>query len=64
MSTNNIDKKRIAQNTLLLYVRMAFMLLVGFYTVRLLLNTLGVTDYGIYNVIFGELTVNRHKNAL
>ena len=57
MSTNNIDKKRIAQNTLLLYVRMAFMLLVGFYTVRLLLNTLGVTDYGIYNVIFGLVTM-------
>ena len=52
-----IDKKRIARNTLLLYVRMAFMLLVGFYTVRLLLNALGVTDYGIYNVIFGLVTM-------
>ena len=53
---NNIDKKRIAKNTLILYIRMIFMMLVGFYTVRLLLNALGVEDYGIYNVIFGLVT--------
>ena len=50
---NNIDKKRMAKNTLLLYVRMLFLLLVGFYTVRLLFTALGVEDYGLYNVIFG-----------
>ena len=53
---NNIDKKRLAKNTVLLYVRMLFLLLVGFYTVRLLLNSLGVEDYGLYNVIFGLVT--------
>ena len=53
---NNIDKKRIAKNTLILYIRMIFMMLVGFYTVRLLLNALGVEDYGLYNVIFGLVT--------
>lgn len=46
----------MAKNTLLLYVRMLFLLLVGFYTVRLLLNFLGVEDYGLYNVIFGLVT--------
>ena len=50
---NNIDNKRMAKNTVLLYIRMFFLLLVGFYTVRLLLETLGVEDYGLYNVIFG-----------
>ena len=52
----NIDKKRIAKNTLILYVRMFFLMLVGFYTVRLLLAALGVEDYGLYNVIFGLVT--------
>ena len=55
-ANNTIDKQRIAKNTLLLYVRMFFLLLVGFYTVRLLLESLGVKDYGLYNVIFGLVT--------
>lgn len=52
----NIDKKRIAKNTLILYIRMLFLMLVGFYTVRLLLASLGVEDYGLYNIIFGLVT--------
>ncbi|WP_370762302.1 lipopolysaccharide biosynthesis protein [Bacteroides clarus] len=47
------DNKRIAKNTLLLYVRMFFTMLVGFYTSRVVLNALGVVDYGIYNVVGG-----------
>ena len=46
----------MAKNTVLLYIRMFFLLLVGFYTVRLLLQMLGVEDYGLYNVIFGLVT--------
>ncbi|MBQ4314363.1 MAG: lipopolysaccharide biosynthesis protein, partial [Lentisphaeria bacterium] len=53
---SNIDKKRMAKNTVLLYIRMFCLLLVGFYTVRLLLESLGVEDYGLYNVIFGLVT--------
>lgn len=53
----NVDKSRMAKNTLLLYIRMAFMMLVGFYTVRLLLQALGVDDYGLYNVIFGMVSM-------
>lgn len=51
--SNNIDKKRMAKNTLLLYFRMAFAMLFGFYAVRLLLQYLGVDDYGLYNIICG-----------
>lgn len=47
------SNKRIAKNTLLLYVRMFFSMLVGFYTSRVVLNALGVVDYGIYNVVGG-----------
>ena len=50
-SSNN--NKRIAKNTLLLYVRMLFTMAVSLYTSRVILKTLGVVDYGIYNVIAG-----------
>lgn len=45
--------KRIARNTLMLYMRMLFSMLVSLYTSRVVLNTLGVEDYGIYNVVGG-----------
>ncbi len=51
MSQDN--NKRIAKNTLVLYVRMLFMMAVTLYTSRVILNTLGVEDYGIYNVVGG-----------
>ncbi len=47
------DTKRIAKNTLMLYGRMLFSMAVSLYTSRLVLNTLGVEDYGIYNVVGG-----------
>ena len=55
-SSNNIDKKRMTKNTVVLYIRMLFALLLGFYTVRLLIASLGIEDYGLYNVIFGLVT--------
>lgn len=51
------DNKRIAKNTLLLYVRMLFLIAVSLYTSRVVLNTLGVTDYGIYNVVGGVVAM-------
>ena len=54
---NNIDKKRIARNTIYLYIRMVIILGVNFYSVRLLLDLLGVDNYGVYNVIFGVVTM-------
>lgn len=53
MSNQSDNNKRIAKNTLLLYVRMLFMMVVSLYTSRITLNALGVVDYGIYNVIGG-----------
>lgn len=47
------SNKKIAKNTLMLYFRQILILLVSLYTVRVVLNTLGVEDYGIYNVIGG-----------
>lgn len=54
-SSNN--NKRIAKNTLLLYCRMLFMMAVSLYTSRVVLNTLGVEDYGIYNVVGGVVAM-------
>lgn len=53
MPDSTSSNKRIAKNTLILYLRMFFILCVGLYTSRIVLNTLGVEDYGIYNVVGG-----------
>lgn len=45
------NSKRIAKNTAYLYVRMIILLAVGLYTSRVVLDVLGITDYGIYNVV-------------
>ena len=50
---NSANNKRIAKNTLLLYFRMLFMMVISLYTSRVILATLGVSDYGIYNVVGG-----------
>ena len=44
------SNKTIAQNTLFLYFRMALTILIGLYTSRVILHTLGVEDFGIYNI--------------
>ena len=53
--TGNI--RRIAKNTFLLYFRLIISMLVSLYTARVVLNTLGVIDYGIYNVVGGFVTM-------
>ena len=57
MTTTSENNKRIAKNTLLLYVRTLFVMVVSLYTSRVVLNTLGVSDYGIYNVVGGIVTM-------
>lgn len=47
------DNKRIAKNTMFLYVRMALILFVNLYTSRIILDKLGVEDFGLYNVVGG-----------
>ena len=57
MANGTANNKRIAKNTLLLYVRTLFIMLVSLYTSRVVLNTLGVSDYGIYNVVGGVVAM-------
>lgn len=58
MSTQTSDNnKRIAKNTLMLYIRMLFMMGISLYTSRVVLNTLGVENYGIYNVVGGIVSM-------
>ena len=49
--------KRIAKNTLFLYVRMLLVMGVSIFTSRVILQTLGVEDYGIYNAVGGIVAV-------
>lgn len=53
MPTSAENNKRIAKNTLMLYIRMFFTMAVSLFTSRVVLQTLGVTDYGINNVVGG-----------
>lgn len=63
MSDVSQNNKRIAKNTLLLYSRMFFMMAVSLYTSRVVLNTLGVEDYGIYNVVGGIVAMFSFINS-
>ena len=54
---NTISNKRLAKNTLLLYVRMLITMVIGLFSVRIILRALGETDYGIYNVVGGVITM-------
>lgn len=49
--------KRIAKNTVFLYFRMMVTMIIGLFTSRVVLNTLGVEDYGIYNVVGGVVSM-------
>ncbi len=51
------NSRRLARNTLMLYFRMFLLLLIGLFTSRVVLRTLGVDDYGVYNVVGGVVTV-------
>lgn len=57
MTTQQENTKRIAKNTLMLYVRMLFGMLISLYTSRVVLQALGVEDYGIYNVVGGLVSM-------
>ena len=51
------NNKRIAKNTLFMYFRMFFTMCVSLYTSRVVLATLGFTDYGLNNVIGGIIAM-------
>ena len=51
------SNKRIAKNTLYMYIRMVAIMLVSLYTSRLILDILGVSDFGVYTVIGGIVSI-------
>ena len=55
MSESKISERsrRVARNTLLLYLRMLLLLVIGLFTSRLVLQALGEQDYGTYNAVYG-----------
>ena len=56
-STSHVNSKRIAKNTIVLYVRTIVTMLIALYTSRVILKNLGVEDYGLYNVIGGFVSL-------
>lgn len=57
MTNTSENNKRIAKNTLLLYFRMLLMIVINLYTSRVILQVLGVEDFGINNVVGGVITM-------
>lgn len=57
------NNKRIAQNTFMLYIRMLLTMAVSLYTSRIILNLLGVEDFGIYNVVGGFVAMFGFLNS-
>lgn len=51
------NNKRIAKNTIMLYFRMIFIMAVNLYTSRVILDVLGASDYGTFNVVGGVVTM-------
>lgn len=63
MGDNRGKNSKIARNTLFLYVRMFFAMVVALYTSRVLLQTLGVVDFGVNNVVAGFVTMFSFLNS-
>lgn len=57
------DKKKIAKNSLMLFVRMGVTVIVSLFTSRIVLQQLGVSDFGIYNVVGGIVALMTFINA-
>ena len=51
------NRKRIVKNTMFLYIRMIVSMAISLYTSRVVLNVLGVVDFGIYNIIGGIVVI-------
>ena len=57
MSDQYVDNKRIAKNTVLLYIRTFFVMIISIYISRVILKVLGVEDYGVYQVVGGFVSM-------
>lgn len=63
MSNTSVNNKRIVKNSIALYFRMLLVIVVTLYTSRMVLHTLGVEDYGIYNVVGGVVVMLGFLNS-
>lgn len=61
--SETVANKRIAKNTVFLYLRMFFAMGVSLYTSRVVLDTLGVIDYGVWNVVAGVIAMFSFLNT-
>ena len=61
--SNAEHSKRITRNTLVLYIRMFIMMGISLYTSRIVLKALGVSDYGIYNIVGGIVALFSFLNT-
>lgn len=57
MNKDLTKSQKIAKNTALLYIRMLAIMVINLYTVRVVLLSLGVEDFGIFNVVAGVVTM-------
>jgi len=63
LGERNSENKRIARNTVILYVRMIFSLAISLYSSRIVLQSLGIIDYGIYNIVGGVVSMLNFLSA-
>ena len=63
MSNTIQNNARIAKNTIFLYIRMGFIMIVTLFTSRVILDKLGVEDYGIYNAVGGVVAMLSFLNG-
>lgn len=64
MAENISNNRRIAKNTLMLYLRMVLILAVTLYTSRVVLRTLGIPDFGVYTIVGGFVSMLAYLNAV
>ena len=53
VASDSLNSQRIAKNTIVLYLRTLLIMVVSLFTSRVVLNILGIQDYGIYNIVGG-----------
>lgn len=63
MSDNSSNNRRIAKNSIYMAIRMVFVLAITLYTTRVILDMLGVEDYGVYNVVCGFVSMFAFLNT-
>lgn len=63
MAQPSSNNKRILKNTVFLYFRMLITVFIGLYTSRIILKVLGASDYGLYNVVGGIVTMLAFMNG-